>query len=64
MGVHKSFVYYDSSKYYCYDGSNVFLSLRKGDEISVIITGQPYTLVKYNGSIGLIETKYIYEDNI
>ena len=64
MWVHKSFVYYDSSKYYCYDGSNVFLSLRKGDEISVIITGQPYTLVKYNGSIGLIETKYIYEDNI
>ena len=64
MWVHNSFVYQSSGKNYCYDGSNHFISLRKGDEISVIIIGRPYSLVKRKGTIGLIETKYIDEKYI
>lgn len=61
MWVHKSLVYNYKEKSYCYDCSNSFISLRKGDEISIILVGRPYTLIKYKGSIGLIETEYIYE---
>lgn len=62
MWVHNSFVYFYNGKHYCFDGSNRFISLRKGDEISVIIIGRPYCLVKSGGTIGLIESKYINEE--
>ena len=61
MWVHKSLVYNKNNKFYCYDCSNSFISLRKGDEISIIIAGKPYTLIKHKGNIGLIESFYIYE---
>ena len=64
MWVHKSFVYNYNDKYYCFDGSNRFISLSKGDEISIIIIGKPYCLVKKGGTIGLIESKYINEELI
>ena len=65
MWVHTSFVYQDdrTHKYYCYDASNQFLSLRKGDLISVIKRGLPYSVIKKNGYIGLIETRYLDYDN-
>ena len=65
MWVHTSFVYQDKKtfKYYAYDASNTFLSVRKGDEISVIIKANPYSVIKRNGYIGLIPTVYLdYED--
>lgn len=64
MWVHNSFVYSYEGKNYCYDGSNCFISLKKGDIISVIKIARPYSLVKFQGTIGLIETKYIDEDFI
>ena len=65
MWVHTSYVYQDekSGKYYCYDASNQFLSVRCGDEISVIKMAKPYSVIKKNGYIGLIETRYLENDN-
>lgn len=64
MWVHSSFVYKDESnnKYYSYDASNQFLSVRNGDIISIIKRGQPYSVIKHDGNIGLIDTKYITDD--
>lgn len=64
MWAHNSFVYTDekTGKFYCYDGCNQFISVRKGDEISVIKKAMPYSLIKRNGYIGLIETKYLEDD--
>lgn len=61
MWVHNSFVYKDdkTNKTYCYDGCNQFISVRKNDEISIIKKAMPYSLIKRQGYIGLIETKYI-----
>ena len=63
MWVHKSYVYEDNGKMYCYDASNQFLSVRKGDIISVIKKAMPYSIIKKNGYIGLIDTKYLDYDN-
>ena len=64
LWVHNSYLFKDKfGNYHTYDATNIFLSLNKGDEISVIIKANPYSLVKKNGYIGMIETKYIdYED--
>ncbi len=62
LWVHEEFIIKKEHKYYCYDGSNTFLSLKKGEEISIIKKAKPYSLIKHNGVIGLIESKYIYED--
>lgn len=64
LWVHKDFVYLVNDKYYCYDGSNQFMNLKKGDKVSVIKVGKPYCLIKHNGCIGLIESKYIHEERI
>lgn len=63
MWVHKSYVYEDNGKVYCYDASNQFLSVRKGDVISVIRVANPYSIIKKNGYIGLIDTKYLENVN-
>lgn len=64
LWVHEEFIFEADGKYYCYDGSNTFLNLKKGEEISVIKKAKPYSLIKHNGIVGLIESKYIYEDNL
>ena len=65
MWVHTSYVYQDEKthKFYCYDASNQFLSLRKGDVISVIKKALPYSVIKRNGYIGLVETRYLEDEN-
>jgi len=64
MWVHTSFVYKNNvtGSYYTYDASNQFLSVRKNDEISIIKRAKPYSIIKRNGYIGLIDTKYIEDD--
>lgn len=63
MWVHSSFVYSDKEgRCYTYDASNQFLSVKKGDLISVVKKGKPYSVIKCNGYIGLIDTKYIEND--
>lgn len=64
MWVHNSFVYQDkkNDKMYCFDGCNQFISTKVNDEISVIKKAMPYSLIKRNGYIGLIETKYLEDD--
>ncbi len=62
LWVHQDFVFQLGEKYYCYDGSNTFLNLKKGDQISVIKKAMPYSLIKDKGVVGLIETQYIHED--
>lgn len=64
MWINRDDVYYDSysGKYFCYDGCNTFISVAKGQEISVIKRAMPYSLIKRDGIIGLIETKYIEDD--
>lgn len=59
LWVHQDFVFEADNRYYCYDGSNTFINLKKGDKISIIKTAKPYSLIKFQGIIGLIETDYI-----
>ena len=61
MWIYKNNVYYNDkeNKYYAYDGTNNFLSVNKGDEISICIKANPFSLIKKDGIIGLIETKYL-----
>lgn len=64
MWVHTSFVYQDqkNNKIYAFDASNNFLSVKKGDIVSVVKKANPYSVIKRNGYIGLIDTKYLNED--
>ncbi|MDE6655765.1 MAG: metallophosphoesterase [Anaeroplasmataceae bacterium] len=62
LWVHEEFIFEVDGKHYCYDGSNTFLSLKKGDQISVIKKAKPYSLIKHDGIVGLIESKYIHDD--
>ena len=62
MWVQSSNVFEENGKYYCYEGSNSFLSVIKGDVISIIKRAQPYSVIKKNGYVGLIETKYLEYD--
>ncbi len=58
--VHKSLVYMDDNyKYYAYDSTNSFMSLKKGDVISIVIKAHPYSIINKDGYVGMIETKYI-----
>ena len=38
--------------------------MKKGDKISIVKLAEPYCLVKQNGTIGLIESTYIHEDEL
>ena len=62
LWVHQDFVFEIEGKQYCYEGSNTFLNLKKGDQISIIKRAMPYSLIKHEGVIGLIETRYLHED--
>ena len=64
LWVHEEFIVEAEEKYYCYEGSNTFINLKKGEEISVIKKAKPYSLIKHNGIVGLIESKYIDEDKL
>lgn len=64
LWVHEEFIFRSEDKTYCYEGSNYFLNLKKGDEVSVIKKARPYSLIKHAGIIGLIETKYIHDDKL
>lgn len=59
LWVHQDFVFESNHHFYCYDGSNTFINLKKGDQISIIKMAKPYSLIKHQGIIGLIETEYI-----
>lgn len=65
MWVDSSFVYKDdrTNKYYSYDASNQFLSVHKGDTISIVKRAKPYSVIKKDGIIGLIDTEYIEVKN-
>lgn len=60
--VLKEDVYFNNNKYYCYDGSNIFISFRKGDIASLVKKRQPFSLINYDGIIGLVDTRYIPDD--
>ncbi|MDE7106342.1 MAG: metallophosphoesterase [Anaeroplasmataceae bacterium] len=64
LWVHEEFIVKSEEKYYCYDGSNTFLNLKKGDQISVIKKAKPYSLIKHDGVVGLIESKYIHDNKL
>ncbi len=64
LWVHEEFMIFSEGKAYCYEGSNAFLNLKKGDQISIIKKAQPYSLVKHKGILGLIESKYLYDESI
>ena len=64
LWCHKSSIYMaDDYKYYAYDSTNLFMSLNKGDLISIIIKANPYSVIKHDGCVGMIETKYIEDEN-
>lgn len=58
--VHKSLVYMNNDfKYYAYDATNQFMSLKKGDLISIVIKANPYSIINKDGYVGMVETKYL-----
>ncbi len=62
MWVQAANVYENNGKFYCYEGSNTFLSVIKGDLVSIVKRAKPYSIIKKNGYVGLIETKYLEYD--
>lgn len=62
MWVQSANVFEDNGKFYCYEGSNTFLSVIKGDVVSIVKRAKPYSVIKKNGYVGLIETKYLEYD--
>lgn len=64
MWIYKNNIYFNESnnKYYAYDGTNRFISVNKGDIVSICIKANPFSLIKKDGIIGLIETKYLDYD--
>lgn len=63
MWVHSTFVYKNKEgKIFTYDASNQFISVMKNDLVSIIKKGMPYSVIKHNGYIGLIDTRYIEDD--
>ena len=62
MWVQSANVFEVDGKYYCYEGSNTFLSVIKGDVVSIVKRRKPYSVIKKNGYVGLIETKYLEYD--
>ncbi len=62
MWVQSANVFENDGKFYCYEGSNTFLSVIKGDVVSIIKRAKPYSVIKKNGYVGLIETKYLEYD--
>jgi protein phosphatase len=62
MWIYKDNVYYFNNKYYAYDGTNYFISVNKDDKVSICIKANPFSLIKKDGIIGLIDTKYLDYD--
>ena len=62
MWVQSANVFENDGKFYCYEGSNTFLSVIKGDVVSIVKRAKPYSVIKKNGYVGLIETKYLEYD--
>lgn len=57
----KEEVFYDKKidRMKVYNGFNYFIPLKKGDKVKLIFKRQPYSIVKKDGILGLVETKYL-----
>lgn len=42
-----------------YNGFNYFLSVKKNDIVSLIYKRNPFSIIKKDGVVGLIETNYL-----
>lgn len=57
----KVFVLYSVKRdsYYAYDAFNYMPSFHKGTVLKLVYQAMPYSVVKYNGVVGLIDSKYV-----
>ena len=65
----KAYSYYtnvvtDERHFFCYDATNHMINLHKGDRYSLIVRAQPFSIVKREGYIGLIDTKLVENDEL
>lgn len=65
----KCYAYYTnviekSNEFFCYDATNYFMPLKKGDRYSLIIKSFPFSYVKHEGYIGLVDTKLVDNDEL
>ncbi len=65
----KCYAYYTNvvekeDSFFCYDATNYFMPLKKGDKYSLIVKAKPFSIIKKQGYIGLIDTKLVDNDEI
>lgn len=54
----------DSNGFFCYDATNYFMPLKKNDRYSLIVKAFPFSIVKNNGYVGLIDTNLVINDEL
>ena len=61
----KVFVYYSEKRktHYAYDAFNYMPNLKKGSVVKLVYYAKPYCVIKVNGVVGLIDSKYIMEES-
>lgn len=62
--AYKSNVIISDNKFFCYDATNYFMPLKKGDRYSLIVKAEPFSIVKKEGYIGLVSTELINNDEL
>lgn len=60
----KLFVMYSKQRdeHYAYDAFNYMPSLHKGSKVKLVYYASPYSIIKINGVVGLVDSKYIKRD--
>ncbi len=50
--------------FFCYDASNYFMDLKKGEEYSLVQKANPFSIVKKKGIVGFLDTAKINDDEL
>ncbi len=50
--------------FFCYDATNYMMNLKKGEEYSLIVKAEPFSIIKKRGIVGLIPTTVVNEDEL
>lgn len=63
LPILKVFVYYSEKRqcHFSYDAFNYMPSLNKYENVKLVYLAEPYSIIKKNGVVGLVENKYIGE---
>ncbi len=62
--AYKTNIIESKNNFFCYDATNYFIPLKKGERYSLIIKAQPFSIIKHEGYIGLVDTKLVDNDEL